>query len=71
MSDHYLVYYLRKLNGAQRKNHKLIKTRSMKNFDATAFLNDVPEINCDRIVSRPIDINTLVDDWPNLFCHDY
>ena len=27
MSDHYLVYCLRKLNGARRKHHKVIKMR--------------------------------------------
>ena len=45
----------------------MIKTRSMKNFDETAFLTDVSQINWDRIVSRPIDINVLVDDSSNLF----
>ena len=39
----------------------------MKNSDETAFLTDVSQINWDRIVSRPIDINVLVDDWSNLF----
>ena len=67
MSDHYLVYCLRKLNGARRKDHKVIKTRSMKNFDETAFLADVSRINWDGVVSRPVDINVLVDDWSNLF----
>ena len=67
MSDHYLVYCLRKLNGACRKDHKVIKTRSMKNFDETAFLADVSRINWDGVVSRPVDINVLVDDWSILF----
>ena len=67
MSDHCLIYCLRKFNGARRKDHKVIKTRSMKNFDATAFLTDVSPINWDRIVSRPMDINMLDDDWSNLF----
>ena len=67
MSDHYLVYCLRKLNGARRKDHKVIKTRSMKNFDETAFFADVSRINWDGVVSRPVDINVLVDDWSNLF----
>ena len=49
MSDHYLVYCLRKLNGARRKDHKVIKTRAMKNFDATAVLTYMSRINLDRI----------------------
>ena len=60
------IHCLRKLNGARRKDHKVIKTRSMRNFDATAFLINVPQINLGRIESRPIDINMLVDDWSNL-----
>ena len=67
MSDQYLVYCLRKLNGARRKDHKVIKTRSMKNCYETAFLADVSRINWDGVVNRPVDINVLVDDWPNLF----
>ena len=31
MSDHSLIYCLRNLNGARRNDHKVIKTRSMKN----------------------------------------
>ena len=67
MSDCYLVYCLRKLNGARRKDHIVIKTMSMKNFDEAPFLADVSQINWDRIVSRPIAVNVLVDDWSNLF----
>ena len=43
LSDHYLVYCFRKLNAAHRKDHKVIKTRSMKKFDETAFLTDVSQ----------------------------
>ena len=67
MSDHYLIYCLKKLNGARRKDHKVIKTRSMNIFDATAFLTDVSQINWNRTVSRTIGINMLVEDWSNLF----
>ena len=66
MSDHYSIYCLKKLNGARRKDHKVIKTRSMNIFDATAFLTDVFLISWDRTVSRTIEINMLVDDWSNL-----
>ena len=67
MSDHCPVYCLRKLNGARRKDHKVIKARSMKNFDEAAFLADVSQINWDRVVGRPVDINVFFDDWSNLF----
>ena len=32
MSDHYMVYCIRKFNGAVEKGHKMIKTRKMKNL---------------------------------------
>ena len=67
MSDYYLVYCLRKLNGARRKDQKVIKESSMKSFDEAPFLADVSLITWDRVVSRPIDMNVLVDDWHNLF----
>ena len=41
LSDDYLVYCLAKLNGAHKKDHKAIQTRSMKNFDETTFPTDV------------------------------
>ena len=51
MSDHYLVYCLRTLNGVRRKDHKVIKTRSMKSFNDTAFLADVSRINWEGVIS--------------------
>ena len=45
MSDHYMVYCIRKFNGAVEKSHKMIKTRKMKNFNEQAFLSDVAGIN--------------------------
>ena len=35
-SDHYMVYCIRKFNGAVEKGHKMIKTRKMKNFNEEA-----------------------------------
>ena len=67
MSDHYLVYCLRKVNGARRKDHKVIKPKSMKIFDETAFLADVSRISWDGAVSRPVNINVFVDDWSKIF----
>ena len=44
LSDHYMVYCVRKFNGAVEKGHKMIKTRKMKNFNEEAFLADVSGI---------------------------
>ena len=37
LSDHYLVYCIRKFNGAVEKGHKMIKTRKMKNFSEESY----------------------------------
>ena len=34
-----MVYCIRKFNGAVEKDHKVIKTRKMKNFNEDAFLS--------------------------------
>ena len=37
MSDHYLVYCIRKLNGALKRDHKIVTTRVMKRFSDKDF----------------------------------
>ena len=44
LTDHYMVYCIRKFNGAIEKGHKMIKTRKMKNFDKESFLGDVSSV---------------------------
>ena len=41
ISDHHMVYCIRKFNGAVEKGHKMIKTRKMKNFSEEAFLEEL------------------------------
>ena len=67
MSDHYMVYCIRKCNGAVEKGHKMIKTRKMKNFSEEAFLADVSGICWEQMVSGTDDINLLVNRWSNMF----
>ena len=67
LSDHYMVYCIRKFNGAVEKGHKMIKTRKMKNFDKEAFLADVSGICWEQMFSETDDINALVNDWSSLF----
>ena len=45
MSDHNMVYCIRRLNGSFKKDHKAIKTRNIKNFSEEAFLHDFATIN--------------------------
>ena len=67
MSDHYMVYYIRRFNDAVDKGHKMIKTRKMKNFCEEAFLADVSGICWEQVVSGTDDINLPVNRWSNLF----
>ena len=67
MSDNYMVYSTRNFNGAVEKDHKVIKTRKMKNFNEDAFLSDVSGICWELMLTETDDINTLVNNWSNLF----
>ena len=66
MSDHYMVYCIRKFNGAVERDHKIIKTRKMKNFDQDAFLCDVSNICWEHIVTKTDNVNYSVHEWTNL-----
>ena len=67
LSDHFMVYCIRKFNGAVEKDHKQIKTRSMRNFKEDEFLSDVSGICWQHMFQQTDDINTLVNDWSALF----
>ncbi len=67
LSDHYLIYMVRKFNGSLHKQHKSILTRSMKNFDETQFLNDLLSVDWKSIVSNTDDISIVVENWSNMF----
>ena len=67
LSDHYLVYCIRKFRGSSKKQHKNISTRSLKDFNKTEFLNDLLSVDWKGIVSNTHDINTIVEQWFRLF----
>ena len=60
MSDHYLVYCIRKLNGSLQRDHKIITTRVMRRFSGKDFLDDVAKVPWEQVVQSSIDINELV-----------
>ena len=66
MSDHYMVYCIRKFNGAVEKGHKRIKTSKMKNFNEEAFLADVSGI-WEQMLTETDDINFLFNYWSEMF----
>ena len=67
LSDHFMVFCVRKFEGGVIKDHKTIKARRMKNFNEQMFLNDVASINWIRALGQTDDINILVRNWSSLF----
>ena len=67
LSDDFMVYCIRKYNGSDEKDHKMIKTRKMKNFDEQAFLSDVSSIWWVGMLNETDGINVLVNNWTDLF----
>ena len=67
LSDHYLVYCIRKFNGEVTKDHKVIKTRKMNKFEEGQFLTDVTSVFWESVVTQTDDIDILVKNWSALF----
>ena len=67
MNDNYMVYCIRKFNGAVEKGHKMIKTRKMKNLNQESFLADLSGIFWEQMLTETDDIDVLVSSWSNLF----
>ena len=57
LSDHFLVYCVRKFRGASKKQHKIISTRQTKNCIEEDFLNDLRYVDWKKIVTSTDDIN--------------
>ena len=49
LSDHFMVYCIRKFDSAVKKDHKKKKTRSMKNCEEQDFLSDVSNIRWEHM----------------------
>ena len=67
LSYHYMVYCIRKFNGAVKKDHKKINTRSMKNLSENQFMSDVSGICWGTLSQYTDNINTLDGDWSSMF----
>ena len=66
LSDHYLVYAVRKFRGGVTKQHKVIKTRQMKNFDKELFLADLASVDWQSLLHCSTDINVIVEEWTSM-----
>ena len=50
-----------------KKDHKMIKTRKMKNFNEDAFLADVSAICWEQLATESDSISSVVSSWSNFF----
>ena len=67
IGDHNLVSCVRKFEGAIKKNSKIVQTRSMKNFDKDAFLNDVAVLYWQQGLNETDDVDILVAHCSSMF----
>ncbi len=67
LSDHYMIYCVRKFEGGIEKSHKVITTHSMKRFNETDFQNDISSINWKGLVTYSNDVNEQVNNVVNVF----
>ena len=63
ISDHYLIYSLRKYQGGIKHNHKHIHTRQLKNFNKEAFLADLAAVNWSSILVCSKELNEIIDEF--------
>ena len=67
LSDHFLIYCIRKFRGGVKRQHKYIASRQLKNFDKTAFLSDLSEVNWEDMIANASDSDDAVRSWTNIF----
>ena len=61
LSDHYMIYCVRKYRGALIGQHKKITTRQMKHFDETSS-----SIDWNLVLQSSTDLDSAVENWTNL-----
>ena len=67
LSDHFLIYCIRKFRGGVKRQHKCITSRQLKNFDKTTFLSDLSEVNWEEIIANASDSDDAVRGWTTIF----
>ena len=66
LSDHYVVFCIRKFRGSLQRQPKLIRSRRMKNFDHVSVLFDLSQIDWDGIVRSYDNIHDAVQQWSTI-----
>ena len=67
LSDHYMVYCIRKQNGSITKCHKMIEMRMINNFIECDYLADVAAVCWALVVTLTENVNSHVNDWSVIF----
>ena len=60
-----MVFCKRKLN-VRLGGHKMVVTRNMKHFNASAFLADISSNDWELVVNKTDDVNVMVEEWSSL-----
>ena len=71
LSDHNMIFCVRKYRRALKGQHKNITTRQMKDFDQKSFLSDISSIDWDSVLNCSKGINTAVENWTNILFDDH
>ena len=50
-----------------KRQHKYITSRQLKNFDKTAFLSELSEVNWEEIIANASDSDDAVRSWTTIF----
>ena len=66
ISDHCLIYAIRKIAIHHKKNHKIVQFRNFKNFQAQDFRADLSSLPWDDIKSHD-NVDDMWRTWKNLF----
>ena len=66
LSDHYMIYCVRKFRGALKGQHKKITTRQMKHFDETKFLDEISSIDWNSALQSSVDLDSAVENVTSL-----
>ena len=66
LSDHYLVYAIRKFQGGVKRQHKFIRTRQMKKFSVEAFLSELRTIDWQLILRSSSNVSEIVHNFTSV-----
>ena len=67
ISDHSLVFTIRKIHISKKQDENIVEIRNMKNFDDKKFVEDLLNQHWEYVYFFADNPNTMVDIWKKLF----